>query len=86
MKTVNGNINFWVKVKLNEKGLAVLKAQHTELKKVFPRISYEFTPPDVDADGYSKFQLWALMQTFVHLMRLGDDPPFDTAIKIEVQE
>ncbi len=86
MKTATVNINNFVKVKLNEKGLAELQAQHTELKKVFPRISYEFTPPDVDSDGYSEFQLWALMQTFGHLMRLGDDPPFDTAIKIEVQE
>lgn len=79
------NVNDWVKVKLNEKGLNELQRQHYALINVFPSLR-EFTVPDTDQAGYSKWQLHSLMNTFGHMMALGNEVPFDTVIKIEVGE
>ena len=77
------NVNDWVKVKLNGEGIHELKRQHYELSKVIPNLR-EFRVPKTDQDGYSKWQLHSLMNTFGHMMILGNEVPFDTVIKIEV--
>ena len=73
------NINGYVKVKLNTVGLDEMKRQHKELKKNFPNLP-EFKEPSVDEDGYSKFQLYDLMNSLGHLCTLGSEPPFDIEI------
>lgn len=77
------NINDYVKVKLNDSGVAILKKRHDELNK---RIQArggkgldEFELK-VDADGYTKFPFWELMNLFGHLMIMGMDTPFETDI------
>lgn len=54
------NINEQVKVKLTQYGLDILKQQHDALRDMFPSID-EYTPPYVDENGWSSFQLWSLM-------------------------
>ena len=79
MKTATVNINNCVKVKLNEFGLAVMKSQREKLQALAPSLP-DFTTPAVDSEGYSKFQIWELMQTFGPVLYLGGELPFDSEI------
>jgi hypothetical protein len=60
------NINEWVKVKLTDYGWEVLwERGHNIYVKT-------------DAEGYSKFQLWDLMNIFGHTLYLGNPKaPFE---------
>lgn len=75
------NVNDSVKVKLTEAGLEELRRQHDELYKRVPLVG-QYRAPKVDAEGYSEFQLWYLMQHFGHLFHLGAYLPFDPEIEI----
>jgi len=79
------NVNEYVLVKLNAIGLAELKRQYEELRADMSQLQ-EYTPPTVDDDGYCKFQMWSLMNTFGHMMRPTMEPPFDTNIKLNTKE
>ncbi|WP_208952384.1 hypothetical protein [Rahnella sp. ChDrAdgB13] len=79
MKLATVNINNYVKVKLNEFGLSVMKSNREELQRMAPSLP-DFTPPSTDSDGYSKFQLWSLMETFGPIIHLGCELPFDSEI------
>jgi len=76
------NVNDYVKVKLTEAGINELRNQHEELKKR----GYEgdFKTPEVDENGYTKYQLHYLMNLFGHLMHLGFCVPFETEILIDI--
>lgn len=81
------NINNYVKVKLTEEGLKILKSQYNEmLKQMAPQARKSmgpFKPPKVDKNGYSEFQLWGLMQHFGSYMFNGNmNPPLELTIKI----
>lgn len=76
------NVNHNVRVKLNQRGLDILKAEHDDLRESFPKLG-PWKPPTVDSEGYSTFQLWALMQTFGPHVGLGMQVPFDTEILID---
>ncbi len=74
------NINHYVLVKLNDRGIEILRKKHDELAKVMPSIgAFKL---ETDEFGYSKFQLWALMQTFGEHCSLGRVSPFETEILI----
>jgi hypothetical protein len=73
------NLNEHVKVKLNQRGLDILKANHEELF----RGKRAWTPPDTDKDGYYRTQLWCLMQDFGPHIHLGGNPPFETEIILD---
>lgn len=79
MTEVPFNVNQTVKVKLNQKGLDELERQHTEL---YRRVGQPrpWTPPKTDEDGYSRWQLWTLMEQLGHLCQIGREPPFATEI------
>ena len=81
------NINEYVKVKLTEEGVKILKAQYEEtLKQMNPQSRKAMGPfkkPKVDSEGYSEFQLWELMKYFGNYMYIGNmNIPFDMNIKI----
>jgi hypothetical protein len=78
------NVNEWVKVKLTEQGLAILKSQHDELRRDFPKLK-PWKPPAVDAEGYSKFQLWELMNRFGESVSIGCKLPFETMIRLTIE-
>lgn len=79
------NINEYVKVKINDLGISILKARHDELNKMIHANGGkglgEFELK-VDEDGYAKFPLWDLMNTFGHVMGMGFEVPFETDIII----
>ena len=75
------NMNEYVYVKLNQKGLDELKRQVDELRATFQGL-HPYEPPKIDENGYSKFQLHDLTFRLGHLCQLGFEPPFDTNILI----
>jgi len=75
------NINEFIKVKLTPKGIAVLKERHRNLQRKFPKIG-PFRMPQIDADGYTEYQMWDLMNTFGESIGLGFNIPFETTIWI----
>jgi repressor LexA len=83
--TLPFNVNYHVRVKLLPRGLKALEREHEELREFFPKLE-PWTPPAVDEEGYSRFQLWCLMRSLGKECGMGFDPPFDTEILIEFQE
>ena len=79
------NVNHYVYVKLTETGKAELRKQHEMLRADFPKMM-EFTPTLEDDEGWSKWQLHHLMNTFGHLMMLGNETPFENDMRFEVIE
>ena len=76
------NLNYNVYVKLNAKGLEIHKQEWERVFKNNPNFVYE--APKTDSDGYSKFQMWKLMQLFGPHIRIGFDAPFDTEILLDI--
>ena len=77
------NINDKVRVKLNDFGREALARQHIEFWARTGRPApYDYTPPKEDTEGWSEWQLWALMQDLGHLLQLGSNPPFETTIQL----
>lgn len=74
------NANEQVRVKLNERGVAILKQDHETLQThLLPKYRREFVLK-LDEEGYYRCALWALMQDFGPHMQLGTLPPFDLDI------
>ena len=78
---MNFNVNHYVKVKLTEYGHEILKDRHDELRKGIKNIG-EYKRK-VDDEGYTRFQLWELMQKLGPYMKMGIKLPFETEIIIE---
>ena len=76
------NINQWVKIKLTPHGINVLAERHKELKKFAPMIK-DFKMPEIDKDGYTRYQLWSVMEIFSGFVGMGVDLPFEPEIEIE---
>ncbi len=79
------NVNQYIKVKLTDVGKVELKRQHNELRKVCASVG-EYSPKEEDEDGFVKFQAWSLFSSLGHLCNIGCNPPFETDVKIEVNE
>ena len=82
LKTVTVNINDKVQVKLTDFGREVHRQDHefycADMGIPYPAL-------EVDADGFSSFHHWELMQIFGrHLFNGATDLPFETEIRIEV--
>ena len=82
---LNFNINHYVYVKLTDAGRTELKRQHKELYSVLPERlrDTDFKPEKEDSEGWSKWQMWNLMNTFGLMIRMCEDLPFETEIRIE---
>lgn len=82
----NLNINQYVRVKLTDQGRALHRQNHDEFVAQLPKsTSLRYTPPTEDAEGWSEWQLWHLMQEFGHHMSMGKLPPFETTIQVPVK-
>ena len=81
---MNFNINDKVRVKLTASGREALARQHAEFWASTGRPApYDYTPPKEDHEGWSEWQLWALMQDLGHLLRPGFlEQPFETTIQL----
>lgn len=81
------NINEHVKVKLTNYGRTVLAEEHALFweKAGHPKPP-EYTPPKEDREGWSKWQMWALMQAFGSHISLGGENCFETTIELMTQK
>lgn len=77
------NLNEYVRVKLNERGLEILRANHARLFERVPQAG-PFVEPAKDADGWSRFQGWEIMRDFGPHMKMASPPPFEPTIEFEV--
>lgn len=71
------NLNSIVKVKLSDYGKDIFYHQFDDYNKgILARGGRPMTPhfPEVDNDGYSRFQLWYFMQMYGDHFKLGMDP------------
>jgi repressor LexA len=75
------NLNDIVKLKINQKGIDILRKNHDELKATFPKLG-EFMPPASDAEGYYHMQLWSVMETFGPHIHIGFNIPIETEIVV----
>ena len=87
MKTLN--INSYVKIKLTPFGIEKLKEEHENLRNKCASIgnitiAETLEIPEVDEEGYSKMQLWKVMNIFGKYLYNGSiNLPFETNIQIE---
>jgi hypothetical protein len=77
------NINGKVRVKLTDHGRKLLASNHAEFWAGVGREPYPYTPPKEDADGWSEWQLWCLMQELGRHIRMGSEAPFETTIQLQ---
>lgn len=77
------NVNEYTLVKLTPTGIAELKRQHDEFQpKLPPSARCDFSVK-VDANGYTKFQMWDLMKRLGTLCGMCRPEPFETNILID---
>ena len=76
------NVNDYVKIKLTEAGRSELKKQYRELEKEYSIVGHIGMPKE-DEDGWSKWQLWRVMQVFGSTLHLGMNEPFEAEIEVE---
>jgi hypothetical protein len=74
------NINDSVKVKLNDLGREIHKNDWVRVLGKNDRFTYH--PPEEDADGWSRHQMWHLMEIFGPHIGLGKVLPFNSVIEI----
>jgi len=81
------NMNDNVKVKLTDVGIQEMKKQHDEHNDYLITNGgepYGVFQINKDEEGYTKFQMWKLMNTFGHMMHNGSKIPFDMDILLDV--
>lgn len=77
------NINSYVRIKLTDYGLEILRSNHERISEETKSDS-EFVPPEVDEKGYSKMMLWQVMNIFGKELFMGaTNMPFAEDILIE---
>lgn len=73
------NINEAVSVRLTNTGRDIHYRRHVALIGN----NYRYIPPETDADGWSEFQMWELMQIFGKHIGIAKENPFELNIKIQ---
>lgn len=77
------NINSTVRVRLTDAGRQELRRQVADLRRQLGGLPFQAHPRE-DSEGWSRWQLWALMSQLGHMCQLGfGDLPFETEIEIE---
>ena len=77
------NINGKVRVRLTEKGRRALYDAHQAFWATAGQPDRPYHAPREDCNGWSEWQLHALMSELGHLCHLGQPIPFETEIKLE---
>ena len=79
------NINGSVLVKLTDYGRNCLRANYNRLAEAYGgKLTWKFRLPKEDSEGWSRWQMWSLMEELGPHIKMGFNPPFETEIKIEV--
>ena len=78
------NINYTVRVKLTDHGRKIHRERFRKLNaSLIITANLKYSPPDEDADGWSRWQLWSLMADFGEHIGICRTPPFETDIEFE---
>ena len=87
-KTISFNLNESVRVRLTDHGKRLYRQDWERKFKPYVAQGLQVTyhPPKEDAEGWSEWQLWHLMQEFGPHLHLGCNPPFDLTIQFSVLE
>lgn len=86
-KAINFNVNDYVMVRLTERGKKLHRENHDKFVATMPKgARFKYDPPKEDKRGWSKWQMWHLMQEFGQHMLMGFDPPFHTDIQIMAED
>lgn len=73
------NVNDKVRVKLTKTGVSMLRFNHTKRYLSSREADKHWEEPKVDAEGYTEFHMWELMNEFGDLMYNGQgNMPFET--------
>jgi len=79
IEQIQFNINDHVRVKLTDLGRQILIKNHIELFGSQDK----YKAPEEDAEGWSRWQLWELMQELGNSCYNGCNVPFETTIILE---
>lgn len=79
------NVNHEVLVKLTDHGRKVHRADHHDFNAKYG-CNIEYVAPAEDTDGWSKWQLWTLMNEFGPHLSNGCAVPFETTMRIPAPE
>ena len=79
------NVNNYVSVKLTDLGRAHHRADFDRWTAVLLK-KPAYNPPKEDAEGWSRWQLWHLMEMFGPLVHLGAMLPFESTIRIDTKD
>jgi hypothetical protein len=81
------NLNEYVKIKLTDKGILILKQQHDELNKQIQESGGKGTTFNLKLDerGYYEGQLWSVIQKFGKYIGICEEPPFESDIIFETK-
>lgn len=74
------NINHYVWVKLTDRGRKLINTYYDELNFRYPH-GVKFTLTEVN--GWSRWQMWDLMEKFGKYCGLGVEIPFETTIRFD---
>ena len=85
-KFIPFNVNHFVRVKLNDHGRRIHRKRFRELNSQMKlTANLKYSPPVEDEDGWSRWQLWVLIETFGEHTGVGKEP-FECDIEFEVSE
>ncbi len=82
------NLNDYVWVKLRDRGRAMLREYDARWSQLYAT-AYGRLPTaekqEADNAGWSRWQLWSLIEVFGPALSLGCDPPFETTIRLDTR-
>lgn len=84
MKEINLNDHVWIR--LTDKGRAMLREQDANWSRLYATSYGRLAvaeKQEAENDGWSRWQLWSLIQSFGAALYLGCNPPFETTIRLE---
>lgn len=85
-KFIPFNVNHFVRVKLTDEGRRIHRQRFRKLNATVKITSnMKYSPPVEDSDGWSRWQLWSLMQAFGEHCGLQNNP-FHCDIEFEVSD
>lgn len=89
IKLVPFNVNSFIRVRLTDKGVEILRRRHQTLWEMVYAHSSREIPPfrlDTDDEGWTRFQMWDFIQVFGPVTGMGVQESYSTNIQIEFVE
>lgn len=81
------NLNYYIKVKLTEKGKEIYRYRFNKNDiEELEKFGIEPLEPKVDEEGYTEFQMWDFMRIFGKHFHMIGDIPCETNVLVQVKE